>query len=165
MNNGTVKVLAAGAVGLILGLAIGIYASQPNKDSKKLGSNSDESEDDMLAELVKPKKRKKPTLKTDNRSEKVVPNPAGIVPKKPAKTIILDDSFPLRLGSSGNRVERLQIFLMRKFGGVGTPSGTFDAYTEAKLMKFLRLSEVSQNLYERLQLDKMVHDQRGKIKR
>ena len=73
-----------------------------------------------------------------------------------------DDEFPLQLGSEGERVKRLQIFLMRNLGWIRQPDGRFDLLTQNRTAKYFKVESISQELYEKLMLDKMVHDQRLK---
>ena len=77
---------------------------------------------------------------------------------KPQETEV----FPLRLGSRGKEVERLQVFLMRNLGWVRKPTGIFDLHTEERCTKFFKIQEVSKEQYDKLMLDKMIHDQRKK---
>lgn len=73
-----------------------------------------------------------------------------------------NDEFPLKLGSTGQRVKRLQIYLMRQLGWVRQPNGEFDLLTKERTQKCFKKDQIGQELYEQLMLDKMVHDQRKK---
>lgn len=73
-----------------------------------------------------------------------------------------EDSFPLKLGSKGEKVKRLQIFLMRQMGWIRQPNGEFDLLTKDRTLKYFKQDQVNKELYEKLMLDKMVHDQRKK---
>ena len=95
----------------------------------------------------------------------------GIQPKRDEKTrenkvakveSFDDDSFPLKLGSRGEKVERLQIFLMRNLGWVRKPNGIFDLTTKERCHKYFKQDSISQELYQKSMMDKMVHDQRKK---
>ncbi len=72
------------------------------------------------------------------------------------------DKFPLQLGSEGEKVKRLQIFLMRNLGWVKQPDGKFDLTTQNRTLKFFKVKTINQELYEQFMLEKMVHDQRPK---
>lgn len=76
--------------------------------------------------------------------------------------LIVEDSFPLKLGSKGDKVKRLQIFLMRQLGWVRQPNGEFDLLTKERTLKYFKQDHISEELFEKLMLDKMVHDQRIK---
>lgn len=102
------------------------------------------SKNDLTPEHESPEKKQPST----NEAEKV--------------TSEHDDSFPLQLGSSGARVERLQVFLMRNLGWVRKPNGVFDLLTQERTQKYFKENMISQELYEKLMLDKMIHDQRIK---
>lgn len=73
-----------------------------------------------------------------------------------------NNDFPLQLGSKGQRVKRLQIFLMRQLGWVRQPNGEFDLLTKERTLKCFKKDQIDQEMYEQLMLDKMVHDQRKK---
>ncbi|MEQ8624478.1 MAG: hypothetical protein RJQ00_06470 [Vicingaceae bacterium] len=70
--------------------------------------------------------------------------------------------FPLKLGSTGEQVKRLQIFLMRQLGWIRQPNGEFDLIAQERTLKYFKKDHVDKELYEKLMLDKMVHDQRKK---
>ncbi len=76
-----------------------------------------------------------------------------------AEVPLKDDSFPLEFGSQGERVNRLQIYLMRKLGWIRKPSGIVDAITLERMKKGLNTSSISEEAYHKLGLNKMVHDQ------
>lgn len=71
----------------------------------------------------------------------------------------LADEFPLRLGSKGHRVERLQIWLMKNYGWFGQISGVFDKPTEKKLVKHLGRSSIDQAFYDTHQMNAHVSEQ------
>jgi len=80
--------------------------------------------------------------------------------QKQAPTIVSADDFPLKLGSQGNKVKRLQVFLMRKLGVIRKPTGEFDQITLKRVQKWFKAESVSRETYKGLMLDRMVHDQR-----
>ena len=67
--------------------------------------------------------------------------------------------FPLRLGSKGHRVERLQVFLTRNYGVFGQVTDTFDKRTEDKVKKHLGVDSVSEKTYKRYRMGKHVTEQ------
>ena len=69
------------------------------------------------------------------------------------------DEFPLRLGSKGKRVERLQVWLMRNYGWTGKISGVFDEKTEALVKKYLKNTELDEATYYKMKMEKPVYEQ------
>ena len=70
------------------------------------------------------------------------------------------DEFPLRLGSYGKHVERLEVWLMRNFGHTGIIRGEFDEKTLQQLMKYLKFKELDKNTYFEFGMNKPVHQQK-----
>ena len=102
-----------------------------------------------------------------NQIEKSIPKPT-IKPKpNPEARPILEqpkpspkgDEFPLRLGSRGKRVERLQIWLLRNYGWTGKITQEFDLKTEALLQRYLKKKELYGDTYYRLKMEKPVYEQ------
>ena len=58
------------------------------------------------------------------------------------------DEFPLRLGSKGPRVERLQIWLLRNYGNGNKVTGVFDQNTERRLQRYLQTKQLTQQQFE-----------------
>lgn len=81
-----------------------------------------------------------------------------MVEVKENKTPIADE-FPLRLGSKGERVERLQVWLMRNYGWTGKITGEFDEKTEGLLKKFLKRTELDEATYFKMKMEKPVYEQ------
>lgn len=104
-------------------------------------------------------KHEVPKKKTVNL--KTVDQAPEIIQEEPLQKKGSDD-FPLGLGSEGDRVKRLQIFLMRNLGWVRQPDGRFDLITQRRADKFFKVKTISQKLYQQFMLDEMVHDQRLK---
>lgn len=71
----------------------------------------------------------------------------------------LADEFPLRLGSKGKRVERLQVWLMRNYGWTGKITDVFDKKTEGILKRFLKKAELDEATYNRMKMGSPVHRQ------
>jgi hypothetical protein len=61
------------------------------------------------------------------------------------------DEFPLRLGSEGPRVERMQVFLLRNYGQTKV-SGIFDAQTEDQLKRRLSRTTLDEQTYNRFKM-------------
>ena len=80
--------------------------------------------------------------------------------RRPKKSAPLADEFPLRFGSQGRRVERLQIWLMRNFGHSSPVNGLFDERTEKQLFRHLKRRSLDETTYLHLEMDKPVHQQK-----
>ena len=61
------------------------------------------------------------------------------------------DRFPLALGSKGERVRQLQIYLMRHHGSAGVITDVFDEKTAERTKRFLKVDKVSKALYNVLE--------------
>lgn len=174
-NNGF-EVLMMGAAGVLLGLylgeryysakweklqrlTLGKYNLTPETQKEDDPVDYEDYEDDFDA----------PKSKLDHvdfwrnlyhsEAEKVelltkVTAPAPVPESQP------NDSFPLKVGSIGQKVERLQVYLMRHFGWAGKPTGYFGEATLQRVQQFLQVDEVNEQTFEQYQMDKMVHDQR-----
>ena len=70
------------------------------------------------------------------------------------------DEFPLRLGSKGPRVERLQIWLLRNYGNGNKVTGVFDQNTERRLQRYLQTKQLTQQQFDDYQMGKRVFEQR-----
>jgi hypothetical protein len=71
---------------------------------------------------------------------------------------IIGDDFPLRMGSEGQRVERLQVFLLRNFGRVKV-NGVFDQETEDQLKKRLNKTTLDERTYNHYKMEKHILEQ------
>lgn len=69
------------------------------------------------------------------------------------------DEFPLRSGSTGPRVERLQVWLMRNYGYFGKISGAFDDKTLAKVQKHLGSDTVNEKTFNHYRMGNHVTEQ------
>jgi hypothetical protein len=145
MEKGTRNMMIAGAVGLLFGIALGVGVSTKRKKPKKKCGCEDEEQPELETEQIS-----EPEIKENVQSTSSIQTKAN-------------DDFPLALGSVGKRVERLQVFLMRHFGGAGLISKIYDEETHQRVMKHLKRKNIDRVTYDRLQMDKMVHDQRVKI--
>lgn len=67
------------------------------------------------------------------------------------------DEFPLRLGSRGKRVERLQVWLMRNYGWTGKITDVFDKKTQKLLKRFLNKTALDQATYNKRKMGNPVH--------
>ena len=69
------------------------------------------------------------------------------------------DTIPLRLGSQGPRVKRVQVWLLRNFGLGGQMTGVFDEPTQKRIARALQLDEIDQETFEELGMGLPVHQQ------
>ena len=134
------------ALALITGIAIGYSVSKLIENTSKVV----EKEKEKSTPEKSPKPKFEPELKVVKDVEVEPINKSS------------DDEFPLQLGSEGERVKRLQIFLMRNLGWIRQPDGRFDLLTQNRTAKYFKVESISQELYEKFMLDKMIHDQRQK---
>lgn len=74
--------------------------------------------------------------------------------------VIPNDDFPLRLGSQGPRVAKLQVWLLRNYGWTGKVTDLLDEKTEKQMKRFLKTDALDQATYERLKLDAPLHQQK-----
>ena len=69
------------------------------------------------------------------------------------------DEFPLRLGSKGKRVERLQVWLQKNYGTFGIINDTFDRNLEKIVIKRFKRPFVTESDYKTKQMELPVHHQ------
>lgn len=70
------------------------------------------------------------------------------------------DQFPLRKGSKGHRVGRLQVFLLRNYGHKGEVlTDVFDHALEVRLQQTMGRTMVDEKTYKRYRMGKPVHEQ------
>ncbi len=112
----------------------------------------------IIIEEPQPKKTEKPTIQ-----EKVVPvvEMKPIVPLKKKEKVILvepkaplepNDDFPLKLGSKGERVKQLQVYLLRNHGNQGIVNDTFDKTIEERVLKYLKVKTITASLFKKLNI-------------
>lgn len=125
-----------------------------------------------IVEEPKLEKNKKPITQ-----EKVVPavEMKLIVPvKKKEKSILVEpkaslepnDDFPLKLGSKGERVKQLQVYLLRNHGSQGIVNDTFDKTMEERVLKYLKVKTITASLFKKLNIagtkNKITNDSKKK---
>lgn len=142
MTNKQIWIMAGIAAGLT-GVGLCVYYHDREKKKKLAGQ--------LTASLAQ---------SIQNRVSKPVTTNNAIAPAKPEPP--KGDGFPLRLGSQGKRVERLQIWLMRNFGGIGTVNGKFDQTTEERLLRYLKTRELDEATYNKYKMEKPVYEQINK---
>jgi len=59
-----------------------------------------------------------------------------------------NDDFPLKLGSKGERVYQLRVYLLKNHGAAkGLITDEFDAVTEERVLRLYKVKEVSEQLF------------------
>jgi len=118
----------------------------------------------MIIRAKKKKKdSKKENLPPDNQEKQQAKLESAYSPEKKrdiAKPKIpIGDAFPLRLGSKGKKVERLNIWLMRNVGWTGKITDEFTEDTQNKLMKHLKIKQLDKQRYLKLGMNKPIYEQ------
>lgn len=72
-----------------------------------------------------------------------------------------NDDFPLKLGSKGERVYQLRVYLLKNHGAAKSLiTDEFDATTEERVMKFYKVKEVSKQLFDERNMGKIKKQQK-----
>ncbi len=103
--------------------------SKPNKTEKPVIIKKDVSVVKMKPEIPVQKEKKAIIIKPE-----VIPEP--------------NDDFPLKLGSKGERVQQLRVYLLKNHGTAGIITNEFDTVTQERVLKFLKVKEVSEQLFK-----------------
>ena len=103
-------------------------------------------------------KRKSPVKKPRSKSN-VKQQPKNEMAERQVTIAPVADEFPLRIGSKGERVERLQVWLMRNYGWTGKITGEFDEKTAELLKRFLKKTELDEATYYKMKMQKPVYEQ------
>ncbi|WP_339625488.1 hypothetical protein [uncultured Winogradskyella sp.] len=108
-----------------------------------------------IVEDSKPIKVKKPT---PIKEEVSVVEMEPIIPvEKDEKSVVVkpevppepNDDFPLKLGSKGERVQQLRVYLLKNHGAApGLITNEFDTVTEERVLRFYKVKEVSEELFQ-----------------
>ena len=108
-----------------------------------------------------PRPKKNPDIPVPTKRPATPPSvKKAPVKKKPATVSPPQaDEFPLRRGSKGKRVERLQVWLMRNYGRTGKITGVLGPATEQHMLRYLKTRQLDKETYYRLRMDKPVHEQ------
>jgi hypothetical protein len=125
--------------GLLIGAGIGYYLAQ--ESNKVEETNTEPGEDNQPSTDAADKER-------SNEQGKDETIATG------------DDSFPLKRGSQGKRVERLQVWLLRNLGIGGNVDGLFDSITEKRLYRALGVKELDKETYMAYEMGRQVHEQK-----
>lgn len=165
MNNKTIAI-TAGVVGGLVGLGFLVYylvndeKHDPNFDKKV--SEPEKNSPVSKLPVQKPIQKKPVNEQRAKKAAKVIPITAEVAKpnteqsKAPAP---IGDQFPLKLGSKGDRVERLRVWLMRNYGWTGIINDEFDEKTESLVRKYLKKDQVDEDTFYELKMGKPVYEQ------
>lgn len=94
-----------------------------------------------------PVSKKKSELVVDSRKKTPIQKQEKTVVVKPEVLPEPNDDFPLKLGSQGERVRQLQVYLLKNHGTAGLVNDVFETVTQERVLKFLKVKEVSEALF------------------
>lgn len=123
--------------GLFVGAFIGIGVVQYYAH-KKPHSNNQNAQDAQENKATKP-------IATSNKAKPIEAVRSVAEPKVVSNTI-----FPLQIGSEGNEVKQLQMYLLKHHGWVETTMGVYDDVTHKRVLQFLKVPEITQEVYSKL---------------
>jgi len=89
----------------------------------------------------------KVAVSTPNEIVKVVNKEYPLIQK-----VTMSPRFPLKLGMKTEEVERLQIWLLRKFGAMAKVTKVFDGQTEELVMRCFDVKELDESTYQSLKI-------------
>jgi len=101
---------------------------------------------------IKPQEPKPLVRKPDENLAKKTPlKPKIKISKSEGITKpILASDFPLKLGSKGEYVTELQVYLLKNHGWEDVKMGVFDQLTQERVKRFLKVTEIDRSLYEKI---------------
>ena len=107
-----------------------------------------------IVEEAKPVKRDCPVIV--NKEVAIVKLKPIIPTQKEKKAVVVKtevlpeptDDFPLKLGSKGKRVEQLQVYLLKNYGAAGIVTDEFNTITYERVLKFLKVNEITEQLFQ-----------------
>ena len=161
MNNRNIAI-TVGVVSGLVGLGVlAYYLINDEKDDSIVADKIPEAENNLPTSKMSAQKPKKQVIRqTSKKTAKVIPIAAATPkPEEIKKSEPIGDEFPLRLGSKGDRVERLRVWLMRNYGWSGIITNEFDEKTQDQVKKYLKTIEVDENTFYHLKMGKPVYEQ------
>ncbi len=97
-------------------------------------------------ERIVSEEKEKPEVSIIEKKPEIVKVPK--VPEKP------NDNFPLKLGSKGERVKQLQVYLLRHHGAAGLVHDVFDELIQERVLRFFKVNVVSEKLFQDRDMDR-----------
>lgn len=134
-------------VGGLLGLGLLGYVLFREKEE-----TTEDAEFIIVNEPQRPKSKppvsiKKSKPKVEAKQTVPIKKQEKIVVVKPEVVPELNDDFPLKLGSQGERVRQLQVYLLKNHGTAGLVNDVFETVTQERVLRFLKVKEVSEALF------------------
>jgi len=121
-------------------------------------SKSEKEDKPIPVKKVVPVVEMKPVVPLEKEKKAIVIKPE-VLPEP-------NDDFPLKLGSKGERVYQLRVYLLKNHGAAkGLITDEFDAITEERMMKFYKVKEVSEQLFNELNMEKIKKQQKDARKK
>ena len=106
-------------------------------------------EDSKPIKVEKPRKPKKEVSVVKMKPVILVKKEEKAVVVKPEVLPEPNDDFPLKLGSKGERVQQLRVYLLKNHGAApGLITNEFDTVTEERVLRFYKVKEVSEELFQ-----------------
>lgn len=109
-----------------------IFKVKKEKQQENKPINFEDKEKDVLA----------------NEIDKLKSQLNDVSSKQETNSTQYNDSFPLRIGSVGKRVEQLQIFLKSKWNWQGRADGKWGNETQKAVENYFKQKEISQMIFE-----------------
>ncbi len=120
-----------------------------------------------IVEKSKPEKEDKPTpvkkmipvvemepIVSLEKEKKAIVNKPEVLPEP-------NDNFPLKLGSKGERVYQLRVYLLKNHGvAKGLITDEFDAITEERVLRLYKVKEVTEQLFNERNMGKIKKQQK-----
>lgn len=138
--------------GGLLGLGLLGYLFFREKEEATEEAEFTVVETPVKAEKPKPvvikKPKQEPRIVAKQKEENPIAEKKKEIAVKAQALTEPNDDFPLKLGSEGERVTQLQVYLLKNHGTAGLVSNVFDAITEERVLRFLKVKEVSEKLFQ-----------------
>lgn len=116
-------------------------------------SKSEKEDKPIPVRKVVPVVEMKPNVPL-KKEKKVIVNKPKLLPEP-------NDDFPLKLGSKGERVYELRVYLLKNHGAAkGLITDEFNATTEERVMQCYKVKEVSEQLFNERNMGKIKKQQK-----
>ncbi|WP_178989475.1 hypothetical protein [Winogradskyella schleiferi] len=116
-------------------------------------SKSEKEDKPIPVKKVIPVVEIKPIVSLE-KEKKAIVNKPEVLPEP-------NDDFPLKLGSKGERVYQLRVYLLKNHGAAkGIITDEFDAITEERVLRLYKVKEVSEQLFNERKMGKIKKQQK-----
>lgn len=116
----------------------------------------DETSEEVEVSAAEPSVAKKPfrSIKSelDQRASAIQQKSAEAVIKTDKVPLEVNDDFPLKLGSKGQRVRQLQMYLLRNHGNQRIVDDVYDLALRQSVEKYLNVTSVSAQQFKALNI-------------